>query len=365
MKKIIGLVVAVIVIIFIVVNPFKANKLQEKPIVKIGATLPLTGDVAHVGTMVKEAMNLALKDAGDTKYQYELLFEDDQHKQKLAALNVSKFFGVDKISAIISMWDMFSVVSPRAEDAKKIHFACTFGRKAAKGDYNFNVYTQIDEQFNSLYSQIKKDGIKNIAFVLGKYSGSIEQVDDLILLFKNTDIKVMAREEYNPGTKDFRMLIQKLESQNKIDLYYIIGAPPEPFVFVKQYREITGKNNVTSIDGFYEADDKSIFNDMWYIESSFGTDKFKEEFQNKVGHEAQPCSANLYDAVSLLIYGYENTPVKEGELIPDNLDVIKTIKVKDKYDGALGEFTVDDKGLVHSNSYVKKVVNGKAVSLSF
>ncbi len=363
MKKIIVIVLVVAAIWLVVANPFKSETESKKEVIKIGATLPLTGDVAHIGTMVKKAMELAVKDAGETKFDYELIFEDDQQKQIQANLNTVKLFNIDKVDAIISMWDMYSIVSPKAEMAKKIHFACTFGSNAAKGEYNFNSYTQTGEHFETLYNHMKKEGIKNIAFIHGKYSGSFEQVDELERLFAKTDIDVVVRETYNPGLKDFRMLINKLESLKTIDLYYIIGVPPEPFLFVKQYRELTGKNNVTSIDAFYEAEDRNIFNDMWYVESSFGTEEFIEKFNRDTGHETQPCTANIYDAVSLLIYGYERVGV-DG-MKPDNKLVVKAIKEKDKYDGALGEFTVDGDGLIHSKAYLKKVINGKSVSLSF
>ena len=52
---------------------------SNKPVVRIGATLPLTGSLAETAVSAQAAMNMALKkwESVDTKYKYEILFEND------------------------------------------------------------------------------------------------------------------------------------------------------------------------------------------------------------------------------------------------------------------------------------------------
>jgi len=74
-KKLISIVgiVGVIAIVVFILNSFE-SKNTNKPIIKIGATLPLTGDVAMLGQNSKKAIELALRDLGNTKYSYEVVY---------------------------------------------------------------------------------------------------------------------------------------------------------------------------------------------------------------------------------------------------------------------------------------------------
>ena len=72
------------------------NEVQEgtKPVIKIGATLPLTGDLAYAGQNMKAAMELSLKDIQKKeklKYDYQLVFEDDGYELKKALQNLNRF----------------------------------------------------------------------------------------------------------------------------------------------------------------------------------------------------------------------------------------------------------------------------------
>ena len=364
MKKIIiGIIIIAALAVFVMVNQEEKTLDTGKPVIRIGVSLPLTGNVAHVGNRIMKAINLSLADASYDKYQYKLIFENDMHDLKKANTNVYKFISLDKVDALISIWDMSAIFSPKAQENSKVHFTCTFGKKAAEGKYNFNNYTQIEEHFKVMYAKMKKENIKNIAFVIGAYAGSVEQVDALEELFKDTDIKVVAREEYVPGSRDFRVLIQKLENKHDVDVYYTVGVPPEQTIFVKQYKEVTGKKNVISIDSFREEENKELFNDMWYVESSFGDEEFIEKFEKETGESIGPCSANLYDALSLLIHGYENTPTKNGNLKPSNEDVINTILELKEFNGAMGKVEIDKDGIIQSKASVKTIIDGKVEML--
>ena len=58
----------------------EAPKENEKPIIKIGATLPLTGDAAEAGQAAKAGLEMILADLQQKglKYNYQLVFEDNQ-----------------------------------------------------------------------------------------------------------------------------------------------------------------------------------------------------------------------------------------------------------------------------------------------
>ena len=71
----------------------KAPATPEKPTIKIGATLHLSGNQAHIGNSAKNVLNMVMDkwQQRDTKYNYQIIFEDDMVQPKQAALNTNKF----------------------------------------------------------------------------------------------------------------------------------------------------------------------------------------------------------------------------------------------------------------------------------
>ena len=65
----------------------EAPKENGKPVIKIGVSLPLTGDSANVSEAVKASINMAWNEwyQKDTKYNYEVIFEDDALQTAKAA----------------------------------------------------------------------------------------------------------------------------------------------------------------------------------------------------------------------------------------------------------------------------------------
>ena len=60
----------------------KTAQANNKPVVKIGAIFPLSGDSAESGEYARDALIMAMEDAKaqDLKYEYKVLIEDDQFR---------------------------------------------------------------------------------------------------------------------------------------------------------------------------------------------------------------------------------------------------------------------------------------------
>ena len=59
-------------------NKKEEAQADSKPVIKIGASLPLSGDMAETGKNLQAALSLALKDEQakeNLKYDYQLVFE--------------------------------------------------------------------------------------------------------------------------------------------------------------------------------------------------------------------------------------------------------------------------------------------------
>lgn len=137
----------VIVLIVIFVSWKGSNKpvvTGERQTVIVGVSLPLTGDVAMLGQSAKNAILLAQEQLPkNLKYDYKLVFEDDQFKPALGATVANKLINIDNADALVSFGSpVGSVISPIAEKAQILHvndFASA--SQVADGDYNFVHYT--------------------------------------------------------------------------------------------------------------------------------------------------------------------------------------------------------------------------------
>ena len=109
------------------------NKKEEaqtdgKPVIKIGAVLPLTGDNSVVGAAVKSGALAAIEDKakGNLKYHYEAVFEDNQQQPAKSATITNKLMSVDKVNMLLSFTTGIGrVVAPLAESKKILHMCST------------------------------------------------------------------------------------------------------------------------------------------------------------------------------------------------------------------------------------------------
>lgn len=366
MKKILTLVLAAFLTLSACDDKKESNP-SDKPTIKIGVSLPLSGEGADVGSVNKKAIGMALEESKnkETKYNYELIFENDMLQPKQAALIASKLINVDKVNAILSMWGIVApVIADVAQKNKIINITCAGLSDISKPYYIFNNYTQDAEIIKTLAKKLQKENIKTIVFVtqnnfVGKARAAIIPQE-----LKKAGIDVLATELYNPDEKDFRMSIAKLEKLNP-DYYVMFIAMPGTKIFTEQLFQITGKKNLTAIDVFHEmpADLYPIVNGLWYVKSTNGTPEFAQKLKEKTNDTIQSCAGNSYENLNLLIWAYENTPLRNNEVVPNNEDVAKTLYGVKNRQGAIGEYSIDDNGIIQSKATLEMMVNGKPVAI--
>ena len=67
----------------------------------------------------------------------------------------------------------------------------------------------------------------------------------------------------------------------------------------------------------------------------------------------------------MLVHAYENTALRDGETIPNNEDVVKTLlNIKDTgFVSAINEINIDKDGNIDSPAVLKRIINGKPVNV--
>jgi branched-chain amino acid transport system substrate-binding protein len=330
----------------------------SKPVVKIGVTIPLTGDLAYAGEGVRNAVTMALQALPpDTKYAYQVVFEDDGLEAKRAASAANKMISTDKVDALISYSSgTGGVVSPIAEQNKILHFGIAIP-SIADGDYNFMHATPPEEEARLMVAELKKRGLKKVAGIFMNQQGVLAMRDSFVQEIKGTDITLVTDKIVNPGEKDFRGILAKAKAQNP-DVYLIISFTPQLEILAKQIKEAGITQPITSIEGFSLSNEPSLFEGLWYVDSATANSRFDAQYQARFGKPLNWGVANAYDAFNLIVYGYEHS---NAAAKPATIDVAKTLYTVRDYDGVLGKLSIDDKGLVFSKATVKMIKDGKSV----
>ncbi len=344
----------------------EAPKDNGKPTIKIGATLPLSGDLAYIGVGAKNALNMVMEkwQQKDTKYNYQIVYEDDMVKPKQAVLNTNKFINVDKANVVISVFGVVDrPVDEIANKNKVISLSCSYGKNDVPA-YGFNTSPQNEEIYVALLKELKKRNVKTVALL-----GSNAAVSNVLLGYTaehlpKEGIEVVFNERYNLGETDFRLSIQKME-QKAPDYYVLFGVEPMNSIFVRQYYELTGKKNVTSMGTFPNISTKVFpaINGIWSVYVVGNSDDFEKAYFEKHQDRVEACSANLYDGLDMIINAFENTSPKENETIANNADVLQMIRSPKVWDGVSGKMKIEPNGCVRMDVPVREYQNGEWVKI--
>lgn len=364
MKKIFGLIFATIFILS-ACNEKKDEKItNNKPTIKIGVSLPLVGGLSFAGTPAKEAVLMTFDKwkEKDTKFNYELIIEDDSFEPKKIAMAGNKLLNMDKVDAVISMFDLPAYYYfEQANKRNFIHLTCSWGDDLSDTRYNFNNITSHAEQARTLVTYMKKQGVKNIGYVSQNNKGPQHLKENIKNELIKAGINLVFEEDFNIGNKDYRMFLASIKNE-PVDLIMTVLLPPDMYSFSKQKFEMGIKTPLTTVDYFQDMEDKSIFEGYYFSLSSMGTDKFKADLYQKSAMSVRACVANTADNLDLLIWAYENAQSFDDK-IPTSDEISAKLHGIKNWSGAIGILNVLDSGLIESKAYMKQIKDGKIIAI--
>lgn len=332
---------------------------SDKPMVKIGISLPLTGDISHIGNAIKSALLMAQSDIpSNSKYKYEIVFDDDSYELRKIANNVKKQVSMDKVDAILSLFDgASSVIAPISENSKIPNIGCTWGAEFYKKyDYSFNHWSRPETQAKAFIKLLNDNNIKSFSIVMLNYASTAEIVEHVKTTAKDKGIKITSVNIINGGEKDFRMTIEKIRKQ-KPDAIMLQMLDPELGIFTRQAFQANLDVPYVAIDQLQTAANKELLNGAKFVLSLDGSDAFKADLAKRTKLPAYPCVANLVDAFNMIVNVYENSDVRpNSETLKDKL-----YKIRD-FDSVLGvKVNVDGDGIIDSPLIRAKIENSNVI----
>lgn len=356
-------VVGVIVVVAIVVIGYFTSKgsreVSETPI-KIGVVAPMTGNLAFMGEGIKDAILLAKENMGGTKYNYEVIFEDDQLDSKMTASAVNKLISVDKADVIVSFSSVTgNVITPIAEQNKIVHFGIASDPNVANGQYNFIHWTPPSEENKVFIAELQRRGIKKLGVFESNAQGAAAVMADLRERLKETDIEIVTDQVFNFGEKDFRSIIAKAKN-SEAEIYLLMAFSPELEILGKQIREAGIDTPITSIEGFELSEQVDLFEGEWYVNAADPIGDFTDKFNAKTGKNPTLGAANGYDIFNLVVAAAEKI-IGSTKPTPDQI-VSELMEIKN-FNGALGNLSVNEVGIVVSKAAVRMIKDGKPVTV--
>lgn len=366
MNKTIKIIITIVILLAVVgaVRSHLATSSADKPVIKIGFVLPLSGNASYLGEGMRKAAELALKDleTRNTKYKYELLFEDDAFTPAKTASALNKLISIDKVDVVSTVASAAGgVANPIAEKSKIVHISTASDPAIAKGEFNFTNWTPPKEEVKVFLAEAQKRGIKKIALFGQTISGITAVFDELKQQLPGTGITIVSEDISNFGTKDFRTAIQKAKASNP-DYIVICMFSPELEVLTSQIKELGIKIPITAIESFELSDNPGLFEGLWYVNAADPTKEFSDKYSEAYKKNVSIGTPNAYDNVMLVVAAAEKFA---GNQKPTTTELAKGIAAIRDYSGALGTgIAVGPDHVVITQAVLRTIKDGKPVTLT-
>lgn len=357
--------------IILVIGSITSSIAEE--VYKIGAILPLTGDISEYGKRCKNGIDLAVdetnKVGGINGKKVEIVYEDSKGVPKEGVATAQKLINIDKVKAILGAVasSVTLAIEPLATQNEVILFSPASSSPKLTGISPFFFRTWPSDVLEAEVLAdfaYKKLNIRNIAIIYVNNDYGIGLKEEFSRTFAKLGGKVLLAEGYPQNNKEFRSILTKIKGK-KPQSIYLAGYHKEMAFASKQIREMKIKAQILG-DADYgieellnitkEAAEGAIYATPTY-DVKTGTKTmitFANNFKEKYGKEPSVFEANSYDAMKILASAIE-TVGYDGRKILNYISQLKN------YDGSSGSITFE-KGDVRKPITIKIVKGGKFVN---
>ncbi|WKZ57681.1 MAG: ABC transporter substrate-binding protein [Bdellovibrionota bacterium] len=324
---------------------------ELKPEVRIGAIIPLTGDMAVHGVEIQNAMQLAIRHIDpQSNYSYTLFFEDNQLDGAKSATAARKLIDFDKVDVVLTLWPpTASIVIPISERANILHYTISWDPSLARrSKYVLSHQAMVDEIARSTLRLLKSEKKQRVAFFHMEETGFNLGAQYLRVIAPEEGIELISDEAFNPSDSDFRALITRSALKSP-DAYLVWAVMPAIDTLVRQVRE---QNRSAFISGYFDyLQDLRLVEGAPYVSEMYASDGFMRQYREAYGKEPVSKGANAYDIVNLLVTAYERSPQQKPSA-SELKSVLTTIR---KFPGAVGEFSIGSDGNSSYSPAIRRV----------
>lgn len=347
------------------------KKTDEAATIKIGGLGPLTGPLAIYGVTATNGSKLAFeeinKNGGILGKQVEFVLFDEKgdSTEAVTAYNRLVDEGVVALVGDITSKPSLAVAEIAAQD--NMPMITPTGTQFNITEAGPNVFRVCftDPYQGVILANLAKNNLKanTVAIMVNNSSDYSDGVAEaFIKKAERLGLKIVAKEGYAEGDKDFRAQLTKVAATNP-DVLLVPDYYEQVALITTQAREVGVKSTFIGPDGWdgvakaldssaYGAVENSYFTNHYSVEdTNEKVQNFLKAYREKYKDEPSAFSALSYDAAYLMKDAIE----KAGSTDKDA--IIKAMKESD-FAGVTGHLRFDEKNNPVKAVTVLKVVNG-------
>ena len=340
---------------------YPANLRADNTTLKIGVSIPLSGESAIYGEDIRDFLNFANKNLAGSKYQ--LIFEDDKCNAKDATSAAQKLITVDKVKYAMGYACSSTIISTaqfyeRAKIPVMVVYASS-PRIRDLGEYIFRTYPS-----DALTGQLLASSIRDKYSLIGILSEETDYAQDLKgeLLKQLSGSKVQVVEEnFLPNAADFRTQLLKLKSKNPEALFV---DPQAEGTFANIMQQLAVVNWAPQIYGAYWPGSPSVqklvgdkLNGTIYVDTPALTDILNSNGE-AVLKSYKSAGGKIRTTEATFATSYEAFRALHQAI--ESKEDVKDYLLKTKWEGIFGPWHFDEKGEIAGITLMlKKINNGK------
>ena len=344
----------------------------EADVVKIGGIGPLTGPLAIYGVTSTNGSKLAMEEINKNggilgkQVEYIVLDEKGDSTEAVTAYNKLVDEGVVALIGDITSKPSLAVAEVAAQD--NMPMITPTGTQFNITEAGPNVFRVCftDPYQGVVLANFAKNNLnaETVAVVVNNsndYSDGVAKA--FIEQAEKLGLKVVAKEGYSDGDKDFRAQLTKILPTNP-DVLVVPDYYEQVALITTQAREVGIKSTFVGPDGWdgvaktldpsaYGAIENSYFTNHYSLQDqSEKVQNFLKAYKEAYNEEPSAFSALSYDAAYMVKAAIEKAGTTEKQAV---VDALKSLD----YSGVTGHLTFDEKNNPVKAVTVLKIVNGE------
>jgi branched-chain amino acid transport system substrate-binding protein len=334
-------------------------------VVHLGATLPLSGNLASYGEQIRHGIELAAVDFKPVGSAIALHFEDTPMSGPGVLSAFRKLNDTLKVSGIagnfsnVAMLTMAPVL--RKSHVVAMHTAAMDDEILAAGQgVVFSTNTRVRDEAARMAKYAFDSGYRRVAIITIETNFGVEYRKHFKAAFEVLGGVVVADESYQLGDIDFRAQLTRVRAA-KPDAIFAATFGHFLGLTIRQARELGEKAQILSV---YEAEDESVLaaagrhaDGLRYFVSydpsgTAASSGVRNRLAQRLGKTPSTFSLNAYDATILLA----NALISCKGTGPCVSDWLRSVKA---YEGVSGVFSITDDGAAERSFHLREIREGR------
>lgn len=364
MKKLIIILISLAVLLGLGYNCNRQKNVNSsQQVMKIGVIGPMSGNNAALGQNCRQGLEFARSKLQAGGIDYQFIFEDDGFQPARAASAANKLINIDRVDALITCSAVSgSAAAPIA--AAKQQFIMTViaseAKIASQSPYSFVHWPSPSKEAEKLLELFAKINAHKIVFFVENHPGAKALGDAAIAATKASGRKAI---EYNfmSTERNFSDIVLKADAQNA-DMWVLLTLQPGINIIGKRIAELGIKTPYTTEEIPTFMEDKSMFENIEFVDVYDGEPEMIRQYMEKYQTNNLYGVAFAYDSL-MIINQLAGEFFHREKRLPNSEELASALRNLKGYSGAVGPVIVDKDGILQTEAVIKKVENGKIVSI--